>query len=92
MSCATVPLTELDPQPPPPPEEITPAPVQSPDQSTEAATNNSVPVLNNGTSGNTSMSSPGNSTTSTSSPGNLSHFNGFNVSRVKKVKLEGSGE
>lgn len=26
------------------------------------------------------------------SPGQLGHFNGFNVSRVKKVKLEGTGE
>lgn len=28
----------------------------------------------------------------TNSPGNLGHFNGFNVSRVKKVKLEGTGK
>lgn len=30
--------------------------------------------------------------TTTTANNNLGHFNGFNVSRVKKVKLEGTGE
>lgn len=49
------------------------------------ATNNTVPV----------DAGEEKTTTTTTTPtanNNLGHFNGFNVSRVKKVKLEGTGE